>query len=77
MSHHYRETLTDIVIMVSDDGTRAAAEFTVNGAYLNADGRPPANGQRYVLPAGASCGSWRQDHAGDHLLQSGRLIARC
>lgn len=54
MSHHYRETLTDIIIMVSDDGARAAAEFTVNGSYLNADeGLPPANGQRYVLPAGA------------------------
>jgi steroid delta-isomerase-like uncharacterized protein len=54
MSHHYQETLSNIVIMASDDGARAAAEFTVNGSYLNADeGLPPARGQRYILPAGA------------------------
>lgn len=54
MSHHYKETLTDIVIMVSADGARAAAEFTVNGSYLNTDSDlPAAKGQRYVLPAGA------------------------
>ena len=54
MSHHYKETLTDIVIMVSPDGSRAAAEFTVNGTYVSTDeGLPPARGQRYVLPAGA------------------------
>lgn len=54
MSHHYKETLTDIVVMASPDGSRAAAEFTVNGTYINTDdGLPPARGQRYVLPAGA------------------------
>lgn len=54
MSLHYRETLSDIVIMVSADGARAAAEFTVNGSYIDTDGDlPPARGQRYVLPAGA------------------------
>lgn len=54
MSQHYRETLSDIVIMVSADGARAAAEFTVNGSYIDTDGDlPPARGQRYVLPAGA------------------------
>ncbi len=54
MSETYRETLTDLVIFASDDGSRAAAEFTVNGTYLKTDpGLPEAHGQRYVLPAGA------------------------
>ena len=53
MTRHYRETLTDIVIMTSADGQRAAAEFTVHGEYLStAEGLPPASGQRYSLPAG-------------------------
>jgi steroid delta-isomerase-like uncharacterized protein len=39
--------------MASPDGTRAAAEFTVNGTYLATDeGLPEARGQTYVLPAG-------------------------
>jgi steroid delta-isomerase-like uncharacterized protein len=54
MNRCYREQLTDMVIMVSADGGRAAAEFIVNGEYLADDeGLPPANGQKYVLPAGA------------------------
>lgn len=54
MSHCYRERLTDIVVMTSPDGTRAAAEFIVNGTYLATDeGLPEARGQTYVLPAGA------------------------
>jgi len=53
MEHHYREQLEDIVIMVSADGGRAAAEFNVSGSYLETEpGLPPATGQRYVLPAG-------------------------
>jgi len=53
MTRCYRETLTDLVIMVSADGTRAAAEFTVNGTYLATDeGLPEASGQTYALPAG-------------------------
>ena len=53
MTHHYKELLTDIVVMVSKDGTRASAEFNVNGTYLNTDSElPPAKGQKYVLPAG-------------------------
>lgn len=53
MTHHYKETLTDIVVMVSKDATRGAAEFNVNGEYLNTDsGLPDAKGQKYVLPAG-------------------------
>jgi steroid delta-isomerase-like uncharacterized protein len=54
MNGAYREELRDIVIMSTQDGTRAAAEFVVHGVYLAADeGLPPAHGQHYVLPAGA------------------------
>lgn len=53
MARCYKELLTDIVVMVSEDGSRAAAEFTVNGEYIATDdGLPEAKGQRYVLPAG-------------------------
>jgi steroid delta-isomerase-like uncharacterized protein len=54
MNHCYAEELTDIVIFASDDGTRGAAEFTVNGTYLHTDpGLPEARGQRYRLPGGS------------------------
>ncbi len=54
MNHCYKENLTDMVIMASEDGKRASAEFIVNGEYLKTDeGLPEANGQTYVLPAGA------------------------
>ena len=54
MSRCYREELTDMVVLTSDDGTRAAAEYTVNGTYLATDtGLPEARGQTYVLPAGS------------------------
>jgi steroid delta-isomerase-like uncharacterized protein len=54
MGVSYREALRDMVIMVADDGTRAAAEFTVHGEYLQTDpGLPEAKGQRYVLPGGS------------------------
>ncbi|MDA5631668.1 MULTISPECIES: ketosteroid isomerase-related protein [Rhizobium/Agrobacterium group] len=54
MNRCYKENLTDMVIMASADGKRASAEFTVNGEYLKTDeGLPEADGQKYVLPAGA------------------------
>ncbi|MGP4806022.1 ketosteroid isomerase-related protein [Agrobacterium cavarae] len=54
MNRCYKENLTDMVIMASEDGKRASAEFVVNGEYLVTDeGLPEANGQTYVLPAGA------------------------
>ncbi len=54
MNRNYREQLVDMVIMTSDDGTRAAAEFVVLGEYLVTDeGLPVARGQQYRLPAGA------------------------
>jgi steroid delta-isomerase-like uncharacterized protein len=53
MTHHYRERLENIVVMVSKDGMRAAAEFNVHGTYLTTDsGLPAAKGQTYILPAG-------------------------
>ncbi len=53
MDHNYSEELRDIVVLVSKDGTRAAAEFNVHGVYKNSEeGLPPATGQKYVLPAG-------------------------
>lgn len=54
MDRCYKEQLDDIVIMASDDGSRAAAEFIVHGEYLSTDeGLPLASGQTYALPAGA------------------------
>jgi steroid delta-isomerase-like uncharacterized protein len=54
MERCYRERLESVVIMASDDGTRASAEFVVHGEYIATDeGLPEAAGQRYVLPAGA------------------------
>lgn len=54
MDRCYREQIKDIRIAVSGDGTHAAAEYVVHGAYLaQDDGLPPATGQTYVLPGGA------------------------
>jgi steroid delta-isomerase-like uncharacterized protein len=54
MNHCYHENLTDIVVMATPDGRRAAAEFVVNGTYIATDdGLPNAKGQTYVLPGGA------------------------
>ena len=54
MDRCYRERLVDIVVMVTPDGSRAAAEFIVEGTYLATDeGLPEARGQAYRLPAGA------------------------
>lgn len=54
MNHNYKEQLVDMVIMSTADGSRAAAEFVVLGEYLQSDeGLPPAQGQKYRLPAGA------------------------
>ena len=54
MNSSYKEELVDVVIMTNEDGTRAAAEFVVLGAYLKSDeGLPEAHGQTYRLPAGA------------------------
>jgi steroid delta-isomerase-like uncharacterized protein len=54
MSRCYKERLTDMVIFETPDGTRAAAEYIVNGTYFATDaGLPEARGQTYRLPAGS------------------------
>lgn len=54
MNRCYREELTEMVIFEAEGGTRAAAEYIVNGTYLETDaGLPEANGQTYRLPAGS------------------------
>lgn len=54
MDRCYRERIRDLAVMVDASGTRAAAEFIVEGEYLATDGGlPPARGQTYSLPAGA------------------------
>ena len=53
MAHHYKERLDGVMVMVSADGARAAAEFNVTGHYLVSEaGLPDAKGQRYALPGG-------------------------
>ncbi|HEX6959967.1 MAG TPA: ketosteroid isomerase-related protein [Ferrovibrio sp.] len=54
MNRCYEEKVVDLFVMSNEDGSRAAAEFTVLGVYLETDDNlPPAEGQRYTLPAGA------------------------
>jgi steroid delta-isomerase-like uncharacterized protein len=54
MNRSYREQISDLAVMTNEQGDRAAAEFTVRGAYLAIDeGLPEARGQTYRLPAGA------------------------
>ena len=54
MDRCYREQIREVRVTVSADGTHAAAEYVVHGAYLSQDeGLPPATGQTYVLPGGA------------------------
>jgi steroid delta-isomerase-like uncharacterized protein len=48
----YDETLTQLVYLANEEGTRFACEFVVNGIYKQGD-EPPAHNQPYVLPAGA------------------------
>lgn len=54
MSRCYREELTDMVLLFTSDGRRAAAEYVVNGTYIATDqGLPEARGQTYRLLAGS------------------------
>lgn len=53
MSKTYKEQLSNIVVMASEDGARGSAEFIVDGTYLESqEGLPKAKGQTYTLPAG-------------------------
>ncbi|MCT8974783.1 ketosteroid isomerase-related protein [Microbaculum marinisediminis] len=54
MNRCYTEQAVDLLVMATDDGARAAAEFTILGAYQVTDeGLPEARGQTYRLPVGA------------------------
>lgn len=54
MTRCYAENLTDMQVFVNADQTRAAAEYVVNGTYLQTDaGLPVARNQTYKLPAGS------------------------
>jgi steroid delta-isomerase-like uncharacterized protein len=54
MDECYNERAYDIAVMVNEDGSRAGAEFMLDGTYLKQDGSlPPANGQTYTLRVGA------------------------
>ncbi len=54
MDECYSERAYDLVVMVNEDGSRAAAEFMLDGTYLKQDGTlPPASGQTYTLRVGA------------------------
>ncbi len=54
MNRCYSEEAVDLVVMATEDGSRAAAEFTILGAYKATDeGLPEARGQTYELAVGA------------------------
>ncbi|GAB4289692.1 MAG: ketosteroid isomerase-related protein [Roseovarius sp.] len=54
MRRCYRERLVEMVIFEAEGGSRAAAEYVVEGTYLETDeGLPEARGQSYRLPAGS------------------------
>lgn len=54
MDRCYREQVRDLVVFATEDGSRGAAEFFIEGEYLATDeGLPPAAGQRYRLRVGA------------------------
>ena len=54
MNRCYREEVIEPLFMISADGSRGAAEFMLNGTYLeDDDGLPPARGQQDRLRVGA------------------------
>ncbi|MBX7211231.1 MAG: nuclear transport factor 2 family protein [Verrucomicrobiaceae bacterium] len=54
MDRCYREKVVDLVVFSNSEGTRAAAEFFIDGTYLATDdGLPDATGQTYHLRVGA------------------------
>ena len=54
MNRHYKEKAVELTILANESGTRASAEFFIEGTYLATDkGLPPARGQKYRLRCGA------------------------
>jgi steroid delta-isomerase-like uncharacterized protein len=52
-ARHFKDQVSDIVIMTDESGGRAAVEFTLRGRYLvTAEPLPRASGQGYSLPVG-------------------------
>lgn len=47
---HYKEQVSNLVYMISDDGRYVSVKFVVNGKYLKTDeSKIPATGQTFVL----------------------------
>lgn len=54
MNRCYSEQVVNLVVMANADGSRLAAEFVIEGTYLQSqEGLPAAQGQKYCLPVGA------------------------
>jgi steroid delta-isomerase-like uncharacterized protein len=54
MNGAYREYVHVPAVLMNADGSRAAAEFQLDGTYIATDGTlPQAKGQHYVLTVGA------------------------
>jgi steroid delta-isomerase-like uncharacterized protein len=54
MHQHYQEKVLELVVFSNEQGSRAAAEFFIEGTYLSTDlGLPEARGQTYHLRCGA------------------------
>lgn len=50
----YHERLDEVVVLASADGSRASAEYMVDGRYVADDiGMPPARGQCFRMPGAA------------------------
>ena len=50
----FHERIGDLCVLALAEGTRAAAEFAIDGTYVESDpGLPPARGQKYRLRGGA------------------------
>ncbi len=54
MNRSYREQISDLAVMTNEQGDRAAAEFTVLGAYLATDEGLPAARPTACQPAPSS-----------------------
>ncbi len=54
MNEFYQETVKDLIIMANEEGTRASAEFIIEGVYKKTQATlPVAHNQRYALRCGA------------------------
>lgn len=54
MNRCYSEKVVNLVVLTNETGDRAAAEFVIEGTYLQSqEGLPPARNQTYRLPVGA------------------------